>query len=228
MKADRPYSRHAGNWVIAAESDRGRIINSAAVRRLQQKTQVFPLERNAAVRSRLTHSLEVQQNGRYITREIGERLKQGGHFETLTEQGFSPHELFRVMESCVEMACIMHDIGNPPFGHFGEAAISSWFATHNDELFANFDEPDAADIKNELQSFEGNAQAIRLIHSLMGLNLTYTQIAAVLKYTRLASQPKPSKNDPLSYLGKKPGYYLAEQQLIKDLYQVLELPQGHR
>ena len=68
MKADRPYSRHAGNWVIAAESDRGRIINSAAVRRLQQKTQVFPLERNAAVRSRLTHSLEVQQNGRYITR----------------------------------------------------------------------------------------------------------------------------------------------------------------
>ncbi|KXS34563.1 MAG: dGTPase [Idiomarina sp. T82-3] len=228
MKADRPYSRHAGNWVIAAESDRGRIINSAAVRRLQQKTQVFPLERNAAVRSRLTHSLEVQQNGRYITREIGERLKRGGHFETLTEQGSSPHELFRVMESCVEMACIMHDIGNPPFGHFGEAAISSWFATHNDELFANFDEPDAADIKNELQSFEGNAQAIRLIHSLMGLNLTYTQIAAVLKYTRLASQPKPSKDDPLSYLGKKPGYYLAEQALINDLYQVLELPTGHR
>ena len=57
------------------ESDRGRIINSAAIRRLQQKTQVFPLERNAAVRSRLTHSMEVQQVGRYIAKEILHRLK---------------------------------------------------------------------------------------------------------------------------------------------------------
>lgn len=58
------------------ESDRGRIVNSAAIRRLQQKTQVFPLERNAAVRSRLTHSLEVQQVGRYIAKEILNRFKQ--------------------------------------------------------------------------------------------------------------------------------------------------------
>lgn len=228
MRADRPYSRNTSNWIIAAESDRGRIINSAAVRRLQQKTQVFPLERNAAVRSRLTHSLEVQQNGRYIVREIGERLKRKGHFKTLEASGTSPHELFRVIESCVEMACIMHDIGNPPFGHFGEAAISSWFATHNESLFNGFDEPEAVAIKNELQSFEGNAQAIRLIHSLMSLNLTYTQVAAVLKYTRLASDPKPSKDQPLSYLGKKPGYYLAEQSLIDDLYKKLDLKPGHR
>ena len=58
------------------ESDRGRIINSPAIRRLQQKTQVFPLERNAAVRTRLTHSLEVQQVGRYIAKEILSRLKE--------------------------------------------------------------------------------------------------------------------------------------------------------
>ena len=58
------------------ESDRGRIINSPAIRRLQQKTQVFPLERNAAVRTRLTHSMEVQQVGRYIAKEILSRLKE--------------------------------------------------------------------------------------------------------------------------------------------------------
>ena len=57
------------------ESDRGRIVNSPAIRRLQQKTQVFPLERNAAVRTRLTHSLEVQQVGRYIAKEVLSRLK---------------------------------------------------------------------------------------------------------------------------------------------------------
>lgn len=79
ISRQRPHDRetygHAGNTdlqdiVYQLESDRGRIVNSAAVRRLQQKTQVFPLERNAAVRSRLTHSLEVQQTGRFIVRTL--------------------------------------------------------------------------------------------------------------------------------------------------------------
>lgn len=73
LSAQRPYERRAASDDLAylidqLESDRGRIVHSAAVRRLQQKTQVFPLERNAAVRSRLTHSLEVQQTGRFIVR----------------------------------------------------------------------------------------------------------------------------------------------------------------
>ena len=104
------------------ESDRGRIINSPAIRRLQQKTQVFPLERNAAVRTRLTHSMEVQQVGRYIAKEILSRLKELRLLET-----YGLDELTGPFESIVEMACLMHDIGNPPFGHFGEAAINDWF-----------------------------------------------------------------------------------------------------
>lgn len=104
------------------ESDRGRIINSPAIRRLQQKTQVFPLERNAAVRTRLTHSMEVQQVGRYIAKEILSRLKEQNRLE---EYGLDA--LTGPFESIVEMACLMHDIGNPPFGHFGEAAINDWF-----------------------------------------------------------------------------------------------------
>ena len=86
------------------ESDRGRILNSAAVRRLQQKTQVFPLERNAAVRSRLTHSLEVQQVGRHIVRTLFQRLGPRA-----SEYGLDGLE--RVLETLVEMACLSHDIG---------------------------------------------------------------------------------------------------------------------
>ena len=101
--------------LFSFESDRGRIINSAAVRRLQQKTQVFPLERNSAVRSRLTHSLEVQQVGRFIVQKIFKALKKEKLLETYKLDG-----LERCLESVVEMSCLLHDVGNPPFGHFGE------------------------------------------------------------------------------------------------------------
>lgn len=82
IRIQRPFSSSSvpeGEYDISRqfESDRGRIINSAAIRRLQQKTQVFPLERNAAVRSRLTHSMEVQQVGRHIAKEIFLALKGG-------------------------------------------------------------------------------------------------------------------------------------------------------
>lgn len=211
----------------AYESDRGRIINSAAVRRLQQKTQVFPLERNAAVRSRLTHSLEVQQTGRFITRQIFKILGSDAEQYGLTG-------LERAMESLVEMACLMHDIGNPPFGHFGEAAISDWFADFlpSVKLLANQKTPQrkafCAAIQTELGQFEGNAQGIRLIASLQKLNLTYTQAACVLKYTRLATQPKPNRADPCSYLQKKPGYFLTEATYVAALQQALALQPGHR
>lgn len=216
----REYGKAYGNLAIAVESDRGRILNSAAVRRLQQKTQVFPLERNAAVRSRLTHSLEVQQNGRFIVREI----------ENLVQQT-DASELFRAIESLVEMSCLMHDIGNPPFGHFGESAISSWFEKHIEDIFdglsSTLQSPSSAELKKELVSFEGNAQAIRLVHSLQGLNLTFTQIAAVLKYTRLATQPRP-ENTSLDYLQKKPGYYWSEAELVADIYSTFSMQPGHR
>ncbi|MFE8070887.1 dGTPase [Marinobacteraceae bacterium S3BR75-40.1] len=209
------------------ESDRGRIINSAAVRRLQQKTQVFPLERNAAVRSRLTHSLEVQQTGRFITRKVFEKLED--RLESLGLAG-----LERAAESIVEMACLMHDIGNPPFGHFGEVAISKWFEDHLHELEPfqrlNDEENDGlkAQLARELQSFEGNAQAIRLISQLLKLNLTYSQAAAVFKYTRPATEPRPATDDALSYLKKKPGYYFSEREFVASMQQALEMRPGHR
>lgn len=210
------------------ESDRGRIINSAAVRRLQQKTQVFPLERNAVVRSRLTHSLEVQQTGRFITRTV---------FKLLRKNQAAPEvlQLERATETLVEMACLMHDIGNPPFGHFGEEIISRWFSERLPQLTVfqrNLTSNAETDLRSklllELQNFEGNAQAIRLLFNLQRLNLTYLQTACVLKYTRCATQPRPEDAHPLAYIQKKPGFYFTEQQLVHNLWRELKLEQGHR
>ncbi|MBS0877483.1 MULTISPECIES: dGTPase [unclassified Tatumella] len=215
------------------ESDRGRIIHSAAIRRLQQKTQVFPLERNSAVRSRLTHSLEVQQTGRYIAREVLQRLKKqpGG----LAAYGLEDFE--RGFESLAEMACLLHDVGNPPFGHFGEAAINDWFREHLADILP-LTPPDAAQLPEEviqlqqciyqdLSHFEGNAQAIRLVHTILQLNLSYSQVACILKYTAPAwwQGDKPAN---FSVLMKKPGFYLSEKEYVADLRAATGMQEFHR
>jgi len=225
------------------ESDRGRIINSAAIRRLQQKTQVFPLEKNAAVRSRLTHSMEVQQVGRHIAKEILHRLRKEDQLEKL---GLS--ESTDPFESVVEMACLMHDIGNPPFGHFGESAINTWGAKRLDiaslesgstafeNCYLSFLRLDGHDealdllrkkVRYDLCHFDGNAQAIRLVFTLLKLNLTFTQTACILKYTRPAywSEETPSA---FSYLMKKPGFYLSEEPFIRHLRSELDLGEFSR
>jgi dGTPase len=207
------------------ESDRGRIINSAAVRRLQQKTQVFPLERNSAVRSRLTHSLEVQQVGRFIVQSIFNKLTSA------QQKQYNLQGLERHIESMVEMSCLLHDVGNPPFGHFGEEAIKNWFHQNLDSPSASINKNNSllsAELLRDICNFEGNAQAIRLIQSLLRLNLTYSQVAGVLKYTRCGTEVKPDENDELSYLKKKVGYYYSEKSYVKKLCETLEFKIGHR
>lgn len=228
IKATRAYSKNNANehryLAEQFESDRGRIIQSAAIRRLQQKTQVFPLESNSAVRSRLTHSLEVQQTGRHIVRTIYKKLGDKA-------QKYGLDGLEREVESLVEMACLMHDIGNPPFGHFGEAAINHWFAKHLDDyvLFSQADNKMLSlQLKQELKSFEGNAQAFRIIFNLLKLNLTYSQAASILKYTRCGLDPKPQKDKPLSYLKKKVGFYYSELNEINAMSECLAIKSGHR
>ena len=234
FSAQRPYNRQNVDALSvqqlerALESDRGRIINSAAVRRLQQKTQVFPLEHNAAVRSRLTHSLEVQQTGRFIVRTLYEKL--GERAQALGLAGYE-----RAVESLVEMACLMHDIGNPPFGHFGEAAISRWFHQLLPQLnpFAREDLSLSAQqlsqqLQRELASFEGNGQAIRLVTRLQKLNLTWLQTACIFKYTRCATEPRPEKGTGLDYLQKKPGYYFSEREFVRQMQGALQMQPGRR
>lgn len=211
LKTDRlrPATRTDATLLEAAESDRGRVINSAAFRRLQQKAQVFPLEANASVRSRLTHSFEVSQVGRYIAQSIISNLlitypilKDELRYDTLT-----------AFVSTVETACLLHDLGNPPFGHLGEAAIQEWFS----KFIKNFDslkEEDKIghplsgfDISNfDLIEFDGNPQGYRIENLLngddsFGLNLTSSLLLSIVKY------PWSQKTKPQEKSGKKNGLF---------------------
>lgn len=169
---------------IAVESDRGRIFSSSAFRRLQKRTQVFALELNASIRSRLTHSLEVGQNARYIARIILDELKK----DDLKTYGLDSLE--NAFISTSEMTSLIHDIGNPPFGHFAEETINKWIKINILPILDSFKASTKETkelkelLKKDLCNYDGNAQAIRIITKLQRLNLSYFQIIAVLKYTR--------------------------------------------
>lgn len=210
---------------ISIESDRGRIISAPSLRRLQKKTQVFALELNAAVRSRLTHSLEVAQTARFITKTILREL----------DDNYELKELRDAFISTAEMSSLLHDIGNPPFGHFAEVTINDWMNKVGIKVL-----DDLVDIKDDstlafknmlvtdLCNFDGNAQAIRVVSKLQRLNLSYTQIASILKYTRGAFEEKANKEDPLSYLKKKVGFYYSEKEIVEKVCEALDMEKGCR
>ncbi len=230
ITAARPRTSQSAkaSLIEETESNRGRIIQSAAIRRLQQKTQVYPLETNAAVRSRLTHSLEVQQTGRFLANTILEKLEQSGQLQALGLAGIET-----AFTNLVEMSCLMHDVGNPPFGHFGEAAISRWMTQHAQACYqkASIQPPSnlfTHTLLPDLCVFEGNAQGLRIIDTLQTLNLTWSQIGALIKYTRPPYQSKPGSLDPFYYRQKKPGFYYSEQALITRLWQNMKIDEGCR
>lgn len=178
-------SKRADNILIASESDKSRVINASAFRRLQQKAQVFSLETNASVRTRLTHSIEVSQIGRYLAQEIIRSMPDNSNITFEKKLAFS---------NIIETACLLHDIGNPPFGHLGEAAIRRWFKRKQDQ------NEQEADIYNELINFDGNAQGFRLITYLSGndeygLNLTASTILAFVKYPFINKEKRLFKAD---------------------------------
>ena len=216
------------NIDISVESDRGRIFSSAAFRRLQKRTQVFALELNASIRSRLTHSLEVAQNARYIARTILQKLKKDG-LET-----YGLEDMENAFISTSEMTSLIHDIGNPPFGHFAEETINKWLKINILPKLESFKSStkEIEDLKSILKSdicnYDGNAQAIRIITKLQRLNLSYFQIIAVLKYTRGAFEEKPKDTDSLNYLKKKPGFYFSEKDLVEKIQKTLNIKVGHR
>ncbi|CEJ68916.1 Deoxyguanosinetriphosphate triphosphohydrolase [Chryseobacterium oranimense G311] len=163
------------------QRDFDRIIFSSAFRRLQNKTQVFPLPGSVFVHNRLTHSLEVSSVGRSLGSIIGEFI-----FDTykndLTEdsKNFYLHNLGNVIAA----ACLCHDVGNPAFGHSGEDAIASYFERNEKDLKLKFNEKEWADLVN----FEGNANAIRVLAQRQqgkddgGIQLTFSTLASIAKY----------------------------------------------
>jgi len=211
----------------SVESDRGRILSAPAFRRLQKRTQVFALELNASIRTRLTHSLEVAQSARYISKSILTELKQEG----LSSYGLEDME--NAFVSTSEMTSLLHDIGNPPFGHFAEQTINKWVQVNAIEMLESFEGSSAKSkelkeiVAKDITNYDGNAQAIRVITKLQRLNLSYTQVLSVLKYTRGAYEDKPKEGD-LDYLKKKPGFYYSEKDFIEKLQDTLGVEHGHR
>lgn len=163
------------------QRDFDRIIFSSAFRRLQNKTQVFPLPGSVFVHNRLTHSLEVSSVGRSLGSIIGEFIAEDFKND-LTEdsRNFYLYNLGNVIAA----ACLCHDVGNPAFGHSGEDAIASYFERNEKDLKAKFNEKEWADLVN----FEGNANAIRVLAQQQqgkdagGIQLTFSTLASIAKY----------------------------------------------
>lgn len=205
--------------LLEAESDRGRLLFCPAFRRLQQKAQVFSMESNAAVRSRLTHSFEVSQIGRYLSDQISLKL---------IEKNLASREECAALTTFVETACLMHDIGNPPFGHFGESAISEWFringkATIRESIKSKKAIPDKKieEALADFLEFDGNPQGLRIVTRLQrnsdenGLNLTKTTLAAYLKYVRSSGEKSNEIKSPFT---KKCGYFSTERDLVNSIW----------
>lgn len=164
--------------------DYDRIVFSSAFRRLQNKTQVFPLPGPVFVHNRLTHSLEVASVGRSIGREVGTAIADKYTEQSLSFQEFYRYELATVIAS----ACLAHDIGNPPFGHSGEYAIRAFFNELDATTLALLQSKMTANQLKDFQKFEGNSNAFRVLtHAFNetiqgGYNLTWTTLAAIVKY----------------------------------------------
>ncbi len=158
------------------QKDIDRIIFSNAFRRLNDKTQVYPLSDNDNIRTRLPHSLEASSVGRSLGTKIGERL-----YHELKYIGIEPSHVGDI----VQAACLAHDIGNPPFGHSGEDAIRDWFRKNADRDLLKDISPAQL---NDFQNFEGNAQGLRIVTQLEyylfqgGMRLTYATLGAFMKY----------------------------------------------
>ncbi|MBO3698875.1 deoxyguanosinetriphosphate triphosphohydrolase [Roseivirga sp. E12] len=195
------------------DRDFDRIIFSHPFRKLQDKTQVHPLPEHDFVHNRLTHSLEVSSVGRSLGRSVGAVILQR-HPEL--EPYFNANDFGLITAS----ASLAHDIGNPPFGHSGEDAISDYFVTNKDILESDFTEQQWFDLIN----FEGNAQGFRLLNKsgYQGLRLTKPTLAAFTKYPRpskVADQFKPRRSQ------KKYGFYHSEAEIFDSLAKDLQLHQ---
>ncbi len=191
------------------QRDYDRLIFSAPFRRLQNKTQVFPLPGSIFVHNRLTHSLEVSCVGRSLGNEIAlELIKKHPEMNgsSITEVG-----------AIVAAACLAHDLGNPPFGHSGEKAIGTYFSEGNGQTLKNelsYEE------WNDITHFEGNANAFRLLtHQFKGRRpggfvMTYSTLASVVKYPYSSA---------LAGNKQKFGFFISEEDYFKKIADELGL-----
>lgn len=188
------------------QRDYDRLIFSSPFRRLQDKTQVFPLPGSVFVHNRLTHSLEVASVGRSLGNNISAKLLKAG---------YGNPDLVAEIGSVVAAACLAHDLGNPPFGHSGEAAIGHYFTNGEGQKFR--DELTSSQW-TDITRFEGNANALRMLtHAFKGRRqggfaMTYTTIASIIKYPYASGSGL-----------KKFGYFQSEKETFEHIANSLGL-----
>jgi dGTPase len=193
--------------------DYDRLIFSSAFRRLQDKTQVFPLAKSDYVRTRLTHSLEVASVGRSLGVLAGTAI---GNLDPSLRDVVDGHDLGAIVSS----ACLAHDIGNPPFGHAGESAIQEWFSDEREggqflDKWALTEES-----ARDFLEFEGNAQGFRTLvctqvpEQVGGMRLTCAVLAAFTKYPR---QSLVEAVQATGISGKKFGFMQSEKALFEEV-----------
>lgn len=203
---------HDSSYQIRSDFQRDydRMIFSSPFRRLQNKTQVFPLPGSVFVHNRLTHSLEVSSVGRSLSKEVLLRLEKDPKNDS---------RILQHIPDIVATACICHDLGNPPFGHSGEKTISAWFS-----------EGPGASLQNQLSNqewqdlinFEGNANSFRLLtHQFVGRRkggyaMTYSTLGALVKY--------PWSSENTEKKGKF-GFFSSEEESYRKVAEWLGIPE---
>ena len=203
------YHTEASDDRSAFLRDYDRLVFSAPFRRLQNKTQVFPLPGSVFVHNRLTHSLEVSCVGRSLGNKVSRALQE--RHPELCNSAVSE------IGDIVSAACLAHDLGNPPFGHSGERAISAYFSEGKGVSLRNLLNEEEW---NDIIHFEGNANAFRLLtHQFNGRRrggfaLTYATLASIVKY------PYSSL-----YAGEKPkfGFFHTEAETFRTIAEDLGL-----
>ena len=201
----------------AFEKDYHRIILSASFRRLQDKTQVFPLDQSDFVRTRLTHSLEVSSLAKSLGEQSSELLRQRGI------EAAPNSDQQKELSDLLLCAGLIHDLGNPPFGHYGETTIRNWYKIHLRSLefrgrpLWTWLKPQ---MQADLENFEGNAQALRLVSKLHfmvdehGMNLTSALLNTLIKYP-VNSLAIDANTEDVRY--HKMGYFYQERDLFKKI-----------
>ncbi|MEP0313125.1 MAG: dGTP triphosphohydrolase [Hyphomonas sp.] len=221
-RASEPSVKDQSDNRVDFDQDFDRVLFSAPVRRLADKTQVFPMETNDSVRTRLTHSHEVSNLCRSLSLQILRSVPEGKPFGPSGDKENVP-----VIAAAAGLA---HDLGNPPFGHQGEEAVREWFKQRRSELFNTKDGALSDVQQKDFLAWEGNAQAFRLVTKLQvskgncGLNLTFATLAALMKYT-VASSDTSKKGHPAR---KKFGYFQDDKECAKEVLREVGLAPGLR
>lgn len=192
------------------ESDLSRALFSSAARRLHDKTQVFPLTSDDNIHSRLTHSMEVMNVGASLAKDVcfNEGFRKKYAIENV-------YELYDPMRAILQTVCLVHDIGNPPFGHFGEQTICEYFKRffrENPDVLGGY-----SSWSDDFTKFDGNAQGFRVItklqfiDDLFGLNFTRSSLASYLKYPNCGGCDK-SPSSPIEH--HKHGVFCADKDYL--------------